>query len=219
MHRPDLLTNTDKKSALALQLRSSIVSGEILPGERLKEKALSEEFGCSRSTVREVFSILTSEGLLAKHPNAGVEVKRLSSAEILSAMEVRFALDMVAADSIIEDATGSRLAEVRSAFSEYKPAVLAENSLLNLQAHLTFHEAIWRASENEVLLQYWPLTSSIISLHVAQDSRRRGSATEDLETHSRLVDALATRNRDFIRQEFYAHTVLAAKNLLDRKPY
>lgn len=49
-----------------------ITIGELPPGERLSETALSETLEISRNTLREVFRVLTQEGLLTYKPNRGV---------------------------------------------------------------------------------------------------------------------------------------------------
>ena len=55
-------------------IRQKITIGELPPGERLSEATLSEQLEISRNTLREVFRILTQEGLLTYRPNRGVFV-------------------------------------------------------------------------------------------------------------------------------------------------
>lgn len=59
---------------VAEQIRERIVRGEFQPGSRLSEVALSESLEISRNTLREVFRLLTKEGLLRHLPNRGVFV-------------------------------------------------------------------------------------------------------------------------------------------------
>jgi len=46
------------------QIRRKLVDGELTPGQRLSENALSESLAISRNTLREAFRLLTKEGLL-----------------------------------------------------------------------------------------------------------------------------------------------------------
>ena len=74
---------------MAEQLRQKITQGEFSPGQRLSEAALSESLNISRNTLREVFRLLTKEGLLKHEPNRGVSVAIPSIASIIDIYRVR----------------------------------------------------------------------------------------------------------------------------------
>ncbi|WP_311224123.1 MULTISPECIES: GntR family transcriptional regulator [unclassified Acidovorax] len=71
------------------QIRRRIVAGEFAPGQRLSEAALAESLDISRNTLREVFRLLTKEGLLKHEPNRGVSVAVPSIASIIDIYRVR----------------------------------------------------------------------------------------------------------------------------------
>ncbi|SDP82432.1 DNA-binding transcriptional regulator, GntR family [Paracidovorax cattleyae] len=71
------------------QIRRRIVAGELAPGQRLSEAALAESLEISRNTLREVFRLLTKEGLLKHEPNRGVSVAVPSIASIIDIYRVR----------------------------------------------------------------------------------------------------------------------------------
>lgn len=77
---------TDRVSG---QLRQQLVNGELTPGQRLSEAALSESLAISRNTLREAFRLLTKEGLLRHEPNRGVSVAIPSIAAIIDIYRVR----------------------------------------------------------------------------------------------------------------------------------
>ena len=74
---------------VAEQIREQIVRGEFQPGARLSEVALSDSLEISRNTLREVFRLLTKEGLLRHVPNRGVFVAIPSMASIMDIYRVR----------------------------------------------------------------------------------------------------------------------------------
>lgn len=74
---------------LASQLRQKIAEGELSPGQRLSEQALSDELGVSRNTLREVFRLLTKDGLVKHLPNRGVFVAVPGIASIIDIYRVR----------------------------------------------------------------------------------------------------------------------------------
>ncbi|MEG0199769.1 MAG: GntR family transcriptional regulator [Comamonas sp.] len=74
---------------IAHEIRGKLVHGEFAPGQRLSEAALSETLAISRNTLREVFRVLTKEGLLVHEPNKGVSVAVPSMASIIDIYRVR----------------------------------------------------------------------------------------------------------------------------------
>lgn len=80
-------------TAIAVQLRRAILSGELLPGDRLSEQSLAERFGVSPTPVREAVRLLTADGLVEYIDRKGVRVITLNETEIRQAFAVRSALE------------------------------------------------------------------------------------------------------------------------------
>lgn len=74
---------------IAEQIRQKIVNGDLSPGQRLSEADLSESLAISRNTLREVFRLLTTEGLVKHEPHCGVSVTVPSIASIIDIYRVR----------------------------------------------------------------------------------------------------------------------------------
>jgi DNA-binding GntR family transcriptional regulator len=62
-------------------LRSMIVSGDLLPGQQIRQDAMAQRLGVSRLPIREALRSLTAEGLVKHTPNVGYTVTRLSQDE------------------------------------------------------------------------------------------------------------------------------------------
>ena len=87
--RPAAPAATTLTEGIAEQLRQKITKGEFSPGQRLSEQALSDSLGISRNTLREVFRMLTKDGLIKHAPNRGVFVAVPSIASIIDIYRVR----------------------------------------------------------------------------------------------------------------------------------
>ncbi|HBY5597097.1 TPA: GntR family transcriptional regulator, partial [Klebsiella pneumoniae] len=74
---------------IAQALRQKIIAGELLPGARLSERELTSQLDISRNTLREVFRLLTQEGLLRYQPNRGVCVAVPTDADIIDIYRIR----------------------------------------------------------------------------------------------------------------------------------
>ena len=77
-------------------LRRAILMGELEPGERLMELALTEKLGVSRTPVREAIRMLEKEGLVEMIPRKGAAVSRITEKDLQDVLEVRCALEELA---------------------------------------------------------------------------------------------------------------------------
>jgi DNA-binding GntR family transcriptional regulator len=73
----------------AEQIRQLLITGGLVPGQRLSETSLSERLGISRNTLREAFRMLTHERLLTHKPHSGVFVVVPTLASIIDIYRVR----------------------------------------------------------------------------------------------------------------------------------
>jgi DNA-binding GntR family transcriptional regulator len=77
-------------------LREAILSGEIVPGERIRQEDVAARFGTSRLPVREALRILEAEGLTEHHMHKGARVPRLDRHEVDVIYQMRERLEPLA---------------------------------------------------------------------------------------------------------------------------
>ena len=85
-----------------VELRDMILNGDLKPGERLAEIPLAERLNVSRTPIRHALSLLEAEGLLSPAGARGFEVRRFSVQEIVDAIDVRGALEGLAAKLVAQ---------------------------------------------------------------------------------------------------------------------
>jgi len=120
----DLLSTVDRA---AEELRRSLFEGELAPGTPLREIALAEALGVSRSTVREALAILVAEGLADRIPNKGTQVRRLDPAQVRDVCRARTVIET--AGGTMDDVTMNHIfvkdwadyATVNKVYAEYFP--------------------------------------------------------------------------------------------------
>ncbi|KQU85610.1 GntR family transcriptional regulator [Mesorhizobium sp. Root102] len=71
------------------RIRDMLIDGELAPGQKLSEQQVASQFGISRNTLREVFRLLTSQGLLSHIPNRGVFVAAPNAASVIDIYRAR----------------------------------------------------------------------------------------------------------------------------------
>ncbi|GAG32433.1 unnamed protein product, partial [marine sediment metagenome] len=85
------------KNTVYRKLKTKIISGELLPGSILVEREISDEYGLSRTPIREILWKLTSDGLLSKEYSKGYMVRKISLEEIFNIFQSREGIEGIAA--------------------------------------------------------------------------------------------------------------------------
>jgi len=98
----DPIEHEASASSVVAVLRKMIIAGDYAAGERLAEIPVSERLGVSRTPVRLAFRTLEQEGLLEKTGKRGLVVRAISQADVQCAIEVRGALEGLAARRLAE---------------------------------------------------------------------------------------------------------------------
>lgn len=136
----------------ALQRR--ILSGEIPIGTWLRHGALAEEFGISRTPVREALRILAAQGIVTIHANRGARVNGQSSHDIREIGEVRGELEGFAAALAAERASDDQIRRMNASWEEFKRALddpTADQAALWAASNEEFHSVVLEASGNHQL--------------------------------------------------------------------
>ena len=200
-------------------IQSRVLSGAVPVGTRLRQEALAEEFGVSRTPVREALRQLQATGLVELLPNRGAIVRGPSAREIREAYEVRAELEGLAAELAAERISDSdllRLREAQALFRESvatliegrsrRPAPWRDESVW-VRANDLFHQTILDAAANG------RLNTTIADLHRsfprdltwAALSRSSRLLAENVEQHEAILEAIERRDPAEARQRMIDH--------------
>lgn len=151
-------------------LRDRITLGELLPGTRLTEGALSESLDVSRNTLREAFRLLTHERLLVHELNRGVFVRMLTQDDVAELYRVRRMIELAA----LRTAEGVNLNEVTAAVHDAEKAASEDRWQDVGTADLRFHRALVELAGSARIDQFMAqiLAELRLVFHVMQDPRR-----------------------------------------------
>ncbi|MFF0903362.1 UNVERIFIED_CONTAM: GntR family transcriptional regulator [Kocuria sp. CPCC 205316] len=208
------VASMSRRDGVLRELRRAVVRGDLRPGDKLTEVTLSSTLGVSRPTIREALNQLSQEGLLVQEPYRGLRVANLEPDQLLDIAKARHALDMLAVDAILEDASGRRMAAVQDAWREFERWENDPDPLTLHEAHVAFHRGIWAASENSMLLRFWPVTEAHLTIALAQDQAVRSDPARASLVHHYLIEALSRRDRPEIETAFKKHTIDSACELI-----
>lgn len=174
-------------------LIDEILSGRLLPGTRIVETRLAQEFGVSQAPVREALRDLALFGFVVSSPFRGTQVREIKTHEFLEIYPVRAALEGVAASAAatrIDDATLNDMEGLICSMRE-SAALNDRPGLAKLDT--AFHHALIKASGNKALEQVWQTMRLAITTAITYTMA--GQSLEELaERHTPVLDALRSRN-------------------------
>ena len=134
-------------------LRQAILRGELKPGERLMEIQLANKLGVSRTPVREAIRKLELEGLVLMIPRKGAEVADISEKSLKDVLEVREALEELAARLACDKITKEGINRLKEAAQDFRSALKSNDITQMAEADVRFHDVICNATENQKLGQ------------------------------------------------------------------
>ena len=180
------------QEAVLVALRHSIVTGELRPGEQVRQEALATRYGVSRVPLREALKILEGEGLVAYRPRRGYFVTELSLADLLEVYRIRELLETEAVRVALPRLTDADLAELADAVADCERAG-READVTAMTAHnRRLHFVIYRAAgmvrlERQIRI-LWDATDVYRSLYYASAADR---AAVEVEHRAILAAVLA----------------------------
>jgi DNA-binding GntR family transcriptional regulator len=93
-------------------LAARILSGELKPGERIKQDELAAELGISRIPVRDALRTLETRGMVSLKANAGARVTSLTSKDMDLSYRIRELLEPMLLAESIPNLTDDDIAEM-----------------------------------------------------------------------------------------------------------
>lgn len=186
-------------------LRDAILKGELKPGERLMELQLAEKLGVSRTPIREAIRMLEQEGLAVTIPRKGAEVAGLTEKDMQDVLQVREALDELAANIACEMITKEELEELVQAKEEFESAIHTKDIKRIAETDMKFHDIIYHATRNPKLV-------NILSNLREQMYRYRMEYLKDernfpvlLKEHQEIVEGFREKNKALVADSMRKH--------------
>lgn len=172
-------------------LAEKIVSGELRPGERIRESVLAETLGVSRNSIREAMRLLERSSLITYAFNRGAVVKRPSSDELCELYDARRVLEVAAARTPTPDKAAR--ARLNEAFRQLTEAARLQVPAELVTADLAFHAALVGLAGSTRIDRYFAeLTRELnFYLMIITVSDREFEHSEDIVAeHRAILDAV-----------------------------
>lgn len=212
-------THKDKSNKYSLRgrvfhsIREDILSGKYKKGEELKEIAIGESLGVSRTPVREALRQLELEGLVEIIPNKGAYVVGLSAKDIEDIYTIRSLLEGLCAKWAAWYITDKQLAalEENVDLSEFYASKGNFEQVFELDSE--FHEILYEASGsktiNHLLSDYHHYVQRVRRVTIATGGRAYKSNGE----HRNILNAIKEKDGAKAEQLATAHVLNTMNNI------
>ncbi|MDQ1585692.1 MAG: hypothetical protein QOH80_1057 [Actinomycetota bacterium] len=211
-----VIDRTSTTLRVAEALRTMLFAGDLHPGEPLREVSLAESFGVARSTVREAFQVLATEGLVTRYPNRGVAVTALSADDLDEIFGARLVLESA---GVRAGTSGSDLKPVVEALAVYAEAVDspgADGQAESTRAHLEFHNSLVALLGNARLLASAHALTADLRLGLASVERVRRNARDQVADHRKLLRLVRAGDEQGAVAELERHLAAAKTSVAAR---
>lgn len=187
-------------SRVARRMRDAIITGRLAEGERLVETALAEQFGVSRSPVREALTQLLGEGLVVDGSSArGTYVWVPTPDDVDEIFSVRAMIEILAAEWVIDRLTDADFDRLDARIDQQERAIACRDLLGIIDEDRLFHESLCLRAEHHRLAILWaqivPQWQVLVYRRLQRDVARVADTVP--QDHRAIIDAL--RRRDLER--------------------
>ncbi len=196
------------------KLREDILSGKYKEHEELKEVAIGEELGVSRTPVREAFRQLELEGLIQIVPNRGAYVTGITAKDVKDIYMIRSLLEGLCARLATEKITREQMEEMEE--NVYLADFHASKGHMDQMAELDnrFHDILYEACDSKMLehtlRDYHQYVLRVRQKTLSTNTRGRASNDE----HRQIMEAI--KAKDALKAERLAnqHMINAYDNMV-----
>ena len=217
--------------SVAEKLGQLIIEGKVSPGERLpSERELGEQFGVSRTVVREALKALAAQKLIVIEQGRGSKVQGISAQNLSVVLKVLVAREnsglweLMEARQVLE-AELTHLAATRGTPARWRSLALnielmrvserSNDCVEFIKLDMAFHSSIARAAANPVLALVLEAFADLIHTQHAMilKSHMPISGSKAVEFHQSILDRLKARDADGARDAMRRHMMHARDNL------
>lgn len=175
------------------QLRNWIIDGTLAPGEALRDEALAEALGMSRTPVRDALQRLENEGLVVTSSNRRTAVSPVTLKQARDIYPITATLEVLALRLALPSMTTAALDAMRTANAELAAALAARDTTAATQADEAVHNGFIACCGNEELRTLLAdLKAKVRRLECAFWGA--ADRTPSLHDHDELIAALAAGN-------------------------
>jgi DNA-binding GntR family transcriptional regulator len=181
---------------VAERLRARIFAQELAPGAWIDEQALAEEYGISRTPLREALKVLAAEGLVQLRPRRGCYVAALSEQDLDEIFPLMAMLEGRCAQEATQRATDQDIERLKTIHTELELHAANGNADRFFDTNQQFHEALQDIARNRWLKQLIDETRQFIKMTRRDSLNLDGRLKQSLAEHRAILAAVSRRDAE-----------------------
>ena len=188
---------------VAEQLRQRIFRRELEPGSWIDELKLAEEYGISRTPLREALKVLAAEGLVTMKVRRGAYVTEVSDRDLAEVYHLLSLLESDAAAVVAQRATEAQLKELQKLHKELEAAVKDREKFFAINER--FHMRLLELADNRWRNQMVADLRKVMKLNRHNSLLKSGRIEDSLAEHAAVMEALQKRDAQATRERMQEH--------------
>jgi len=184
-------------------LRQRIFQRQLEPGSWIDEMKLAEEYGISRTPLREALKVLAAEGLVTMKVRRGAYVTEVSEQDLAEVYHLLALLESDAAAVVAQRATDADLKELQKLHAELASAQGNREKFFALNER--FHMRLLELAGNRWRNQMVADLRKVMKLNRHNSLLKSGRLEESLQEHAAVMEALLRRDPEATMQRMQAH--------------
>ncbi|HAP57735.1 MAG TPA: GntR family transcriptional regulator [Sphaerochaeta sp.] len=186
-------------------LKDQILSGQLKGGMKIPEESLADQFGVSRTPIREAIRRLAEYGLVTIKPRSHATVSAITEQEANDIARVRVALEQLAIESIDEASYSRNVKELSRYAADCQYAMGIGDRATVFEQDSLFHLALVRSSGNSALISICErLDAKIQQLRIAQNLPD-DELSYYLGQHAQMMTLLKNGDKEACKRMLYEH--------------
>lgn len=175
---------------VAERLRQRIFAHELTPGTWIDEQKLAEQYGISRTPLREALKVLASEGLVELRPRRGCYVTEISRQDLDDIFPLMAMLEGRCAAEAVKRARPADIAALKAIHEQLESAASDGRIEAFFESNQEFHKKIQELSGNRWLLSVIQDLRKVLKLSRLHSLSLEGRLQQSLEEHRAILAAL-----------------------------
>ena len=173
-------------------LRQRIFNRELEPGSWIDEMKIAEEFGISRTPLREALKVLAAEGLVTMKVRRGAYVTEVSETDLRDVYHLLSLLECDAVSAVAQNATDAELKELQALHKDLEAAASNRERFFRLNER--FHMRVLQVAGNRWREQMVADLRKVMKLNRQHSLLKTGRLRESLQEHRAIMDAITKRD-------------------------
>jgi DNA-binding GntR family transcriptional regulator len=184
-------------------LRQRIFRRELEPGSWIDEVKLAQEYGISRTPLREALKVLAAEGLVTMKVRRGAYVTEVSEQDLAEVYHLLSLLESDAAAVVAERATDAQLKELQKLHRELEAAVHSRDRFFTLNER--FHMRLLELAGNRWRNQMVADLRKVMKLNRHNSLLKSGRIEDSLAEHAAVMEAMQKHDAQATRERMQEH--------------